>query len=74
MLIAALVALRQPDELRNHLRLGLANGIDPAELEKILLLLVPYVGFPAASTASKAMRTFLDKSDTNVISEEGNIR
>ena len=60
LLIAALVALRQPDELKNHVRLGLANGIAREELEQILLLLVPYVGFPATSTASKAMRGFVN--------------
>lgn len=54
-LIGALVALRQPNELRNHVALGLANGIAPDELEQILLQLVPYVGFTATSTASAAM-------------------
>lgn len=56
LLIGALVALRQPSELENHVRLGLANGIAVEELEQILLLLVPYVGFPATSTASSAIR------------------
>jgi 4-carboxymuconolactone decarboxylase len=56
ILIGALVALRQPNELKNHVALGLANGIAADELEQILLQLVPYVGFPATSTASAAMR------------------
>jgi len=59
LLIAALVALRQPNELQNHVKLGLANGIEAQELEQILLLLVPYVGFPATSTASSAIRDIL---------------
>jgi 4-carboxymuconolactone decarboxylase len=59
LLIGALVALRQPNELENHVRLGLANGIGADELEQILLLLVPYVGFPATSTASSAIRDVL---------------
>jgi 4-carboxymuconolactone decarboxylase len=59
LLIGALTALRQPDELENHVRLGLANGIGVDELEQILLLLVPYVGFPATSTASSAIRKAL---------------
>lgn len=59
MLIAALTALRQPDELRNHIRLGIANGVAPEELEKILLTLLPYIGFPAASTAQKVMREIM---------------
>jgi 4-carboxymuconolactone decarboxylase len=59
LLIAALVALRQPNELQNHVRLGLANGLAADELEQILLLLVPYVGFPATATASSAIRDVL---------------
>jgi 4-carboxymuconolactone decarboxylase len=63
ILIGALVALRQPNELRNHVALGLANGIAPDELEQILLQLVPYVGFPATSTASAVMREAVAKAD-----------
>lgn len=59
MMIAALVALRQPSELKNHLKIGMANGVKVEEFEKILLHLVPYVGFPASSTASSAMRDFI---------------
>ena len=59
VLIGALVALRQPNELKNHIRLGMANGIAPNELEQVLLQLVPYVGFPATSTASTAIREVL---------------
>jgi len=59
LLIGALIALRQPNELENHVRLGLANDIGEDELEQILLLLVPYVGFPATSTASGAIRNVL---------------
>jgi 4-carboxymuconolactone decarboxylase len=64
LLIGALVALRQPNELENHVRLGLANGIAIDELEQILLLLVPYVGFPATSTASRAIRKVICAAGT----------
>jgi 4-carboxymuconolactone decarboxylase len=62
LLIAALIALRQPDELKNHLKLGLANGIRLEELEHILVHLVPYVGFPATATASAAVREILSEA------------
>jgi 4-carboxymuconolactone decarboxylase len=60
MLIATLIALKQPEELKNHLRLGIANGVKVDELQEVLLLLVPYVGLPATSTASKAIRGLLE--------------
>jgi alkylhydroperoxidase/carboxymuconolactone decarboxylase family protein YurZ len=47
--------LRQPNELENHVRPGLTNDIGADELEHILLLLIPYVGFPATSTTSNAI-------------------
>jgi 4-carboxymuconolactone decarboxylase len=59
LLIATLIALRQSEELKNHVRLGLANGIRPEDLEPLLMHLVPYVGFPATSTASAAIREVL---------------
>jgi 4-carboxymuconolactone decarboxylase len=59
LLIAALIVLRQPDELRNHLRLGVANGVKPDEFECVLMHLLPYIGFPATSIASKVMREFV---------------
>lgn len=63
LLIAALVALDRPKELKNHIRLGLANGLRPEELEPILVQLVPYVGFPTVSGASAAMREVLKELD-----------
>ena len=51
VVISALIALRQPDELRNHLRFGLNNGLTPEELQEIIIQTVPYVGFPAVANA-----------------------
>ena len=62
LLIAALVALDRPRELKNHVRLGLANGLRPEELETILVQLVPYVGFPTVSGASAAIRELLKEA------------
>lgn len=61
--ISALIAARQPKELENHVRLGLKNGIDARELESLLVQLVPYVGFPAVSAATTAIRRVLRSGD-----------
>jgi 4-carboxymuconolactone decarboxylase len=50
-LIGALIALRQPSELRNHIRIGLNNGLTMKDIEEALISLSPYVGLPAVSTA-----------------------
>lgn len=50
-----LIALRQPEELKHHVRIALANGLSVREIEEVLYLSVPYAGFPAANTAKQAM-------------------
>lgn len=52
--IGALVALRQPDELRKHIEIGIGNGLTLTELRETLLQIVPYAGFPAVATAMEA--------------------
>ena len=49
--IAILVALRQPHEFGIHLAAGLRNGLRLEEIEEVLMQVLPYVGFPAVSTA-----------------------
>lgn len=51
-IISALIAMRQPKELKNHVRIGLANGLDVADFEALLVQLTPYVGMPATASAS----------------------
>ena len=55
IVIAVLIAQGQPDELRNHVRFGLRNGLKPRDLEELVIQALPYVGFPAVSTALHAM-------------------
>ena len=55
VVMGMLIALRQPDELRHHVRIALANGLTVREIEEVLYLSVPYAGFPAANTAKVAM-------------------
>lgn len=54
-IISALIASRQPLELKNHVKIGLANGLTVAELEGILIQLTPYVGFPCIASATTAV-------------------
>ena len=52
--IAVMVALKQPNEFAIHMRVGLRNGLTLAEIEETLVQALPYVGFPAISTALAA--------------------
>jgi len=58
--IGILIALRQTDELKNHLSLGLSNGLTVREIEEALLQAAAYPGFPAARVASNALSEVLD--------------
>jgi 4-carboxymuconolactone decarboxylase len=49
--IASLVALNRPEQLRLHLRRGLANGVTEAEIGEMLTHLAFYAGWPAALSA-----------------------
>ena len=55
VVLSVLIALRQADELRNHVRIALNNGLTPHELEECLIQTLPYVGFPAVSSAMTVM-------------------
>jgi 4-carboxymuconolactone decarboxylase len=55
VLIGILIAQRQPAELKNHVRIALANGLTAQELGEALIQATPYVGFPAATTANTAI-------------------
>lgn len=59
VVIGALIAQGKADELKNHIRAGLNNGISVEEIELIILQTVPYCGFPAASQALEAASTVL---------------
>jgi 4-carboxymuconolactone decarboxylase len=54
VVIGALIAQGKPDELKNHIRAGLNNGITVEELELVILQTIPYCGFPAGSQALEA--------------------
>ena len=53
--LGMLMALRQTEEIKHHVRVALANGLTVGEIEEVLYLSVPYAGFPAANSAKKAI-------------------
>jgi 4-carboxymuconolactone decarboxylase len=53
--LGMLMALRQTDEIKHHVRIALSNGMTVRELEEVLYLSIPYAGFPAANSAKRAM-------------------
>jgi 4-carboxymuconolactone decarboxylase len=57
--MGALIALGRSDELKNHVRAGLNNGLTVAEIEAVILQTLPYVGFPAIAQAQEATMVVL---------------
>lgn len=54
-IISALIAMRQSLELKNHVKIGIANGLTAKEFEGLLIQLTPYVGFPCIASATTAV-------------------
>jgi 4-carboxymuconolactone decarboxylase len=55
VVISVLIAQRQMQELKNHVRIGLRNGLTATEIEEALIQTLPYVGFPAVASAMSAI-------------------
>lgn len=53
IVIAILIATRQYAELKNHIRIGVRNGLTAHEIEETLIQCVPYLGFPAVASAQR---------------------
>jgi 4-carboxymuconolactone decarboxylase len=54
IVIATMVALNRPDELRLHLRAAFNNGVTRDEIKEVLLQSAIYCGLPAANSAFHA--------------------
>jgi len=67
--LGILIALRQHDELKNHIRIALTNGLGVEEIEEVMLQASVYAGFPAAHAASNATAAVLEALEL----EEGNV-
>jgi 4-carboxymuconolactone decarboxylase len=74
--ISSLITQRQMSELKMHVRIGINNGLTPADLEDILVILTPYLGFPAVSTAQKTIVEVLRERgfDTGQTAEERGLK
>jgi 4-carboxymuconolactone decarboxylase len=57
--LAVLATLAHDEELAMHVRGALRNGLDPAEIEEVLLQVAVYAGVPAANRAFKVAATAL---------------
>lgn len=75
VVIGILIAQRQTAELKNHIRIGLTNGLTPREIEEALIQTLPYVGFPAVASATSAIVEVLREtgvdSQTRTAEERG---
>ena len=59
--ISLLVALVRPEELRNHVRMGLDNGLTPEEIGELVLHCAVYAGFPAAVQAFEVVTEIFEE-------------
>ncbi|MBW8785225.1 MAG: carboxymuconolactone decarboxylase family protein [Novosphingobium sp.] len=55
VVLGMLIGQVQPEEIRYHTKMAIANGLTRKELEEIFYTAIPYCGFPAAATAKAAM-------------------
>lgn len=53
--LGLLIAQGHTAEIRNHLRIALANGLSVKELEEVVIQSVPYCGFPTAATVATVL-------------------
>ena len=66
VIIGALIALGKGDELKNHIRAGLNNGITVEELEAIIVQTIPYVGFVYGAEALQAASAVLKERGMDI--------
>lgn len=55
VVMGILIAQRQVEELKIHVRIALSNGLTVREIEEVLYQAIPYAGFPAVNSAKIAM-------------------
>ena len=57
--VAALIAMRQTDQLRSHLEKALDNGVSAQEISELITHLAIYAGFPASLSAALTAKPLL---------------
>jgi 4-carboxymuconolactone decarboxylase len=67
--VAALIAMRQTDQLRSHMEKALDNGITAQEISEVITHLAIYAGFPASLSAAKIAKPLL--SELGLIETDG---
>lgn len=61
--LGVLTAMRQPEELRLHIRVALRNGLTRREISEAILHCSVYCGIPRAADARRAMCEVFDQVD-----------
>lgn len=61
--LGMLVALNRPDELKVHIRGALNNGVEPDEIQEVLLQAGVYCGMPAALDAFRIAAAVLEEHE-----------
>ena len=68
--IGALIALGSVEELKNHIRAGLNNGLTTQEIEAIILQTIPYVGLALGAQAISAAIAVLEERGIDTLGAE----
>jgi 4-carboxymuconolactone decarboxylase len=63
--LAMLIALKQTDELRLHLRGAINNGVTRDEIKEVLMQSAIYCGVPAANSAFHVARDVFAEMDSS---------
>jgi 4-carboxymuconolactone decarboxylase len=66
--VAALIGMRQTDQLRSHMEKALDHGLTGAEIGEVITHLAIYAGFPAAISAALVARPLFE--DLGMIERE----
>ncbi len=53
--IGILIGMGKPNELKNHIRAGVKNGLTALEIQECLIQAIPYAGFPAVAESIEAV-------------------
>ena len=59
--IAALIAMRQTDQMRSHMEKAIDNGVSATEIGEVITHLAFYAGFPASLSAALVARPLLQE-------------
>ena len=59
--IAMVMALRDTNGLKTHVKAGLKNGLSKEEIEEIVYQAIPYLGYPITGVAVRALREVFEE-------------